>query len=236
MSTSVRPTSCVLYVVVVAALSSLDGGGAPHGSGAVAASAQKPVFCDKVTSSRQHQLVYVRTANCDCRHISSISCFDIEKRGQEYPFNTPGDINEKCNLEPPMTSKKSGSGSGSSSLDRSTSAAFAFFSRRHSASLNLRRSVSSVSSRRHSSPINTEANNGAASTSDTEDAGGGPSGNGISRNSSFPRSLRWRLLARKVLGNVEEEDNNGGGGTQQPRNSLEGKSQHIVQKQNFLVV
>ena len=133
-----------------------------------------------------------------------------------------------------MTSKKSGSGSGSSSLDRSTSAAFAFFSRRHSASLNLRRSVSSVSSRRHSSPINTEANNGAASTSDTEDAGGGPSGNGISRNSSFPRSLRWRLLARKVLGNVEEEDNNGG--TQQPRNSLEGKLQHFVLKQNFLVV
>ena len=47
----------VVYVVV-AALSSLEGGGAPHGS-VVVASAQKPVFCDKVTS-RQHQLVYVR--------------------------------------------------------------------------------------------------------------------------------------------------------------------------------
>ena len=119
----------------------------------------------------------------------------IPKGGQFY---TPGDTHETYKVA--MTSKKSGPGSG---LDRSPSAAFAFFSRRHSASLNLRRSVSSVSSRRHSSPISQEAANATTSTSDTED-----SPEVANHRTSFPRSLRWRLLARKVLGNVEEEPRN----------------------------
>ena len=127
---------------------------------------------------------------------ASAACIaKIPKGGQFY---TPGDTHETNKVA--MTSKKSGPGSG---LDRSPSAAFAFFSRRHSASLNLRRSVSSVSSRRHSSPISQEAANATTSTSDTEDS---PEvGN---HRTSFPRSLRWRLLARKVLGNVEEEPRN----------------------------
>lgn len=83
-----------------------------------------------------------------------------------------------------------------SSLDRSTSAAFAFFSRRHSSAYGLRRSVSSVSSRRHSSPIN--GPNSATSVSDDE-----------AEANAKPRSWRWRLLARKVLRNVEEEGDDG---------------------------
>ncbi len=99
-----------------------------------------------------------------------------------------------------------GSSPGSSSLDRSTSAAFAFFSRRHSSTA-LRRSQSSAcSSRRHSSPLNTGGRNGAsaaeADSSDNDpEAGGG-------RSPSYSRSLKWKQLARKVLGNVDEEDKN----------------------------
>lgn len=90
--------------------------------------------------------------------------------------------------------------SRASGLDRSSSMAFAFFSRRHSSSLGLRRSVSSVSSRRHSSPISQ-----SESLSDSED------NHSTSSSSRFPRSLRWRLLARKVLGNVDEESASAGG-------------------------
>ena len=79
-----------------------------------------------------------------------------------------------------------------SSLDRSSSMALAFFNRRHSSTLGLRRSVSSVSSRRHSSPISQNSEDG----SETGGAGA----------KKIPRSLRWRLLANKVLGNVDEED------------------------------
>lgn len=78
----------------------------------------------------------------------------------------------------------------SSGLDRSSSMALAFFNRRHSSTLGLRRSVSSVSSRRHSSPI--------SQNSEADEAQGA--------NKKIPRSLRWRLLANKVLGNVDEED------------------------------
>ena len=110
------------------------------------------------------------------------------------------------------TSDVGGSGSGGpggsgSSLDRSSSMAFAFFSRRHSSTAGLRRSVSSVSSRRHSSPISSaaeKAENGGGSLSDG-DAELPTSGSPGSR-SGFPRSLRWRLLARKVLGNVDESE------------------------------
>lgn len=84
--------------------------------------------------------------------------------------------------------------SRNSGLDRSTSMAFAFFNRRHSSALGLRRSLSSVSSRRHSSPI---SQSDSLSDSETESKS--------SPTSRFPRSLRWRLLARKVLGNVDEE-------------------------------
>lgn len=88
--------------------------------------------------------------------------------------------------------------SRASGLDRSSSMAFAFFNRRHSSSIGLRRSVSSVSSRRHSSPISQ-----SESLSDSEDTNGPTA-------SRFPRSLRWRLLARKVLGNVDEEPSENG--------------------------
>ena len=93
-------------------------------------------------------------------------------------------------------------GKKSSGLDRSSSMAFAFFHRRHSSSVSLRRSVSSVSSRRHSSPIANNAEDTIIeSLSDGEESAGSSSS-----GSKFPRALKWRLLARKVLGNVEEED------------------------------
>ena len=91
--------------------------------------------------------------------------------------------------------------------------AFAFFSRRHSSAAGLRRSVSSVSSRRHSSPISSAAdkaeNGGSLSDGEVTDVsspGGSRSGSPGGR-SGF-RSLRWRLLARKVLGNVDESEEN----------------------------
>lgn len=110
----------------------------------------------------------------------------------------------------------SGGGSGSN-LDRSSSMAFAFFSRRHSSAYTaagLRRSVSSVSSRRHSSPISSaaekaekaeQAENGGGSLSDGDASPTSPTSGRHLGSRSF-RSLRWRLLARKVLGNVDESE------------------------------
>ena len=49
-----------------------------------------------------------------------------------------------------------------------------------------------MSSRRHSSPIH----NSDEASENTETA---------SEHKKIPRSLRWRLLASKVLGNVDEE-------------------------------
>ena len=113
----------------------------------------------------------------------------------------------------PRPSAKGG-GSGSS-LDRSSSMAFAFFSRRHSSAAGLRRSVSSVSSRRHSSPISSaadKAENGGSLSDGEADVGSSPSrsrsGSPGGRSGYLPRSLRWRLLARKVLGNVDESEEN----------------------------
>ena len=103
-----------------------------------------------------------------------------------------------------------GSGGGSS-LDRSSSIAFAFFSRRHSSAAGLRRSVSSVSSRRHSSPISSAAEKAESTLGSLSDgeADHSPPNSGHSSpgtRSGFPRSLRWRLLARKVLDNVDESE------------------------------
>ena len=109
-----------------------------------------------------------------------------------------------------------GGGTGSN-LDRSSSMAFAFFSRRHSSAYTaagLRRSVSSVSSRRHSSPISSaaekaekaeQAENGGGSLSDGDASPTSPTSARHLGSRSF-RSLRWRLLARKVLGNVDESE------------------------------
>ena len=110
----------------------------------------------------------------------------------------------------PRSSASGGTGSG---LDRSSSMAFAFFSRRHSSAAGLRRSVSSVSSRRHSSPISSAAdkaeNGGSLSDGEVTDVSS-PSGSrsGSPGGRSGFRSLRWRLLARKVLGNVDESEEN----------------------------
>ena len=110
-----------------------------------------------------------------------------------------------------------GSGGSGSNLDRSSSMAFAFFSRRHSSAYTaagLRRSVSSVSSRRHSSPISSaaekaekaeQAENGGGSLSDGDASPTSPTSARHLGSRSF-RSLRWRLLARKVLGNVDESE------------------------------
>ena len=109
-------------------------------------------------------------------------------------------------------------GSSGSNLDRSSSMAFAFFSRRHSSAYTaggLRRSVSSVGySRRHSSPISSaaekaekaeQAENGGGSLSDGDASPTSPTSARHLGSRSF-RSLRWRLLARKVLGNVDESE------------------------------
>ena len=110
-------------------------------------------------------------------------------------------------------------GHGGTGLDRSTSMAFAFFHRRHSSAVGLRRSVSSVSSRRHSSPI---ANNPdeaiSESLSDGEAENSGNSRDSHS-GSKFPRNLKWRILAKKVLGNVEEEDQGAAGAGSNPDNN-----------------
>ena len=92
--------------------------------------------------------------------------------------------------------------------------AFAFFSRRHSSAAGLRRSVSPVSSRRHSSPISSAAdkaeNGGSLSDGEADVSSPSRSGSGSpgGRSGYLPRSLRWRLLARKVLGNVDESEEN----------------------------
>ena len=95
---------------------------------------------------------------------------------------------------PPAASRRK----PNSSLDRSSSMALAFFNRRHS-STQVRRSASSISSRRHSSPIHSDdkASDSASASASGED------------HKRIPRSLRWRLLASKVLGNVDEEHENG---------------------------
>ena len=103
----------------------------------------------------------------------------------------------------PYHKKSDRSTGGSTGLDRSSSTAFAWLSRRHSASLNLRRSVSSVSSRRHSSPIEVKAAV-ASSTGNNSDNNSENS----SSSSSSPKSIskRWKKVVHKVLGNVEEEE------------------------------
>jgi hypothetical protein len=55
--------------------------------------------------------------------------------------------------------------------------------------------------------------NGKKATGHHEDSSGGSDDEQKHQSSSsrpFSRSLRWRLLARKVLGNVEEEDHHAG--------------------------
>ena len=118
--------------------------------------------------------------------------------------------------------KSDRSGSSGSGLDRSSSTAFAWLSRRHSASLNLRRSVSSVSSRRHSSPIEVKA--AAAASVATNSTGN--SDNTAENSSSSPKSIskRWKKVVHKVLGNVEEEDL----ATTSPNNLKDGNSDIAV--------
>ena len=110
----------------------------------------------------------------------------------------------------PQSGAAGGSKGSGGGLDRSSSIAFAFFSRRHSSAAGLRRSVSSVSSRRHSSPISSAAEKAESAVGSLSDGeADSPPSSGHSSpgsRSGFPRSLRWRLLARKVLDNVDESE------------------------------
>ena len=109
--------------------------------------------------------------------------------------------------------------------DKSEKRGFAIFDRRHSANtFGVRRSVSNVgffSSRRNSTPTPQTTVNGAspaaaspASTSKSGQTSNGgaskvenesPSGHPYS-GKRHVRAEKWQLLARKVLGNLEEED------------------------------
>jgi len=116
--------------------------------------------------------------------------------------------------------------------EKSEKRGFAIFDRRHSANtFGVRRSVSNVgffSSRRNSTPATQTLPNGVSTTTSTTSttttaasapATSSPASNGGAGNleskspgNSFHsgkrpvRAEKWQLLARKVLGNLDEED------------------------------
>ena len=104
-------------------------------------------------------------------------------------------------------------------IEKRRGSALAFFDRRHSANAfgGVRRSVSSVGifgSRRNSTPIQT-VNGGPdpGSIPPTNPVNVGRSTSFKSANAVFNqrqiRAEKWQLLAKKVLGNLEEEDAEG---------------------------